>query len=205
MNNQTIEAAGDAINRVLKDQLIQPGDMIRYLEARHQSLIVAGSDLNHEMSIPELRSFEPGFYEKLFAELDAEVEMIESILTNLNVNAQPTLEGVITFLKDVQQITADDIATFHREIESPAAIHNNERSQSHFKMLLAEAQHELGCLDVVIAKLEYEQEWEECEECDPLTPEEMERIVKERPTECSDVDDALDRIRKRRAELKAAE
>lgn len=204
MKKQTIEAASFAINCVLKDELIQPGDMIQYLKARHHNLMCAGLDLKNEMSIIDLGTVEPGFYEKVFAELDAEVEMVKSIIAKLNVDAQPTLEGVIQFLELVQQITTDDIATFSREIESPSSANDSEASQSHTKMLLDEAQHELECLDVVIAKLKWELEGE-WEECDPLTPEEMERIVKERPTECAGVDAALARIRKRREELKGEE
>lgn len=90
MNKQTIKAASFAINRVLKDEPIQPGNMIQYLEEMHQSLLVAGCDLKHEMSIPEIRSFEPGFYEKLFAELAAEVDMVKSIIEKLKGGVMST-------------------------------------------------------------------------------------------------------------------
>lgn len=95
MNQQTCSAVSFAINRVLKDEPIQPGNMIQYLEARHHSLLVAGSDLKHEMSIPEIRSFEPGFYEQLFAELDAEIDMVESIIAKLKGGVVSTTVATI--------------------------------------------------------------------------------------------------------------
>ena len=87
MNNQAntkVRAShDDAVNRVMQNNHIIPGHMIEYLESRRHYILCSFGDLKHEMSIPEFRSYEPGFYEKLFAELDAELKMVNSIIVKL--------------------------------------------------------------------------------------------------------------------------
>lgn len=159
MNEQTIKAAGFAINRVLKDEPIQPGNMIQYLEEKRQSLLVVGCDLKHEVAMGLAEKVELGFYEKLFAELHAEVDMVTSIIETLKGGAmdsapkQTTLDDVIDYLEYVQLSTTEDIAIFRKEIETPAEINNNEAAQAHFKMLLDETINEQACLNVVIGRL----------------------------------------------------
>lgn len=79
---------------------------------------------------------------------------------------QFTLLDVIQFLEHVQEITTDDIATIHKEIVSPNGIHDNEKSQVHLKMLLAEALNEVASLQIVIAKLKWEKKFDEQDDDD---------------------------------------
>lgn len=202
MNEQTIKAAGFAINRVLKDEPIQPGNMIQYLEEKRQSLLVVGCDLKHEVAMGLAEKVEPGFYEKLFAELHAEVDMVTSIIETLKGGAmdsapkQTTLDDVIDYLEYVQLSTTEDIAIFRKEIETPAEMNNNEAAQDHFKMLLDETVNEQACLNVVIGRLK-----EECDcetyECDDS--QEVMNIISEERQAKDEV--FLATIRARRAEL----
>ena len=73
----------DTINRVLQENHIQPGSMIEYLESRLHYIQCSGLDLKHEVEMGLAEKAEPGFYEKLFAELNAEMEMVESIIAKL--------------------------------------------------------------------------------------------------------------------------
>ncbi len=191
MNNQTIKVAAshnDHINRVIQGNHIQPGNMIDYLESRLHYIQCSGLDLKHEVEMGLPETVEPGFYEKLFAELAAEVDMVKSIIEKLkevqyneemvagvqkrladiregmkggamdSVPKPIELGDVIQCLEFFQKSTTEDISIFRKEIETPAEIHNNEESLAHFKMLLDMAIRESDSLKVVITMLK--------EECD---------------------------------------
>ena len=207
MNEQTIKAAGFAINRVLKDEPIQPGNMIQYLEEKRQSLLVVGCDLKHEVAMGLAEKVEPGFYEKLFAELHAEVDMVTSIIDTLKGGAmdsapkQTTLDDVIDYLEYVQLSTTEDIAIFRKEIETPAEINNNEAAQAHFKMLLDVAETEQACLSVVIDKLKDDLEGDDGAE-EVVDGDETQEVMNIFSEERQAKDEVfLEAIRKRRAEL----
>lgn len=75
----------EATNRIIKGQQVKEGQMFEYLQERIESTQIACLDLKNEMDTPSMRSYEPGFYEKLFAELHAEEEMLEAIAAKLKL------------------------------------------------------------------------------------------------------------------------
>lgn len=103
------------------------------------------------------------YNEEMVAGVQKRLADIRETMKGGVMDKQFTLADVIQYLELWLQGTSDDIATFHREIESPAPMHDNERSQSHFNMLLAKTQHERECLNVVVAMLKEELGWEELE------------------------------------------
>lgn len=74
---------------------------------------------------------------------------------------QALLTGFIDYLGVVQQITSNDVVSFYASLMRPN--NDDEATQSHTKQLLADALHERDCLNVVIAILKDELEWEEWE------------------------------------------
>jgi hypothetical protein len=122
----------------------------------------------------------------------------ENITGGIPGTRQTALVKVINYLECWLQNSSFDVTWFRNEIESPSPWNTHPNFQSHTKMLLAEALHEVDCLSVVIAKLKWELGFEECEECEP----EAEQEEKDHSTEKEDaeVDDMLAAIRKRRAE-----
>lgn len=92
MNYQTKVTAShdDTFNRVLQGNHIQPGNMIDYLESRLHYIYCSWSDLKHEVEMGLAEKVEPGFYEKLFAELAAEVDMVKSIIEKLKGGVMST-------------------------------------------------------------------------------------------------------------------
>lgn len=111
------------------------------------------------------------------------------------------MKEVIQFLEHVQEVMTSNLAVTRREIETPNVINNNEIAQRHLKELLAKEQHESECLDVVIAMLKDELEWENSEVYEHI-PQEG-HIEPEGQEVWGKVDEMLAAIRKRRAELKA--
>lgn len=209
MNQTKVTAChDDTINRVLQENHIQPGNMIEYLESRLHYIQCSGLDLKHEVEMGCADQMEPGFYEKLFAELNAETEMLKSIIAKLkggvmdSAPKQTELGEVIDCLECFQTSTIEDISIFRKEIEIPASIHNNAVAQAHFKMLLDGAIHESDCLKVVIEKLKWEQGFESDEDDeDDGSQQEIEPISEEAQAE---IDECLAAIRKRREEAREA-
>lgn len=113
------------------------------------------------------------------------------------------MKEVIQFLEHVQEVMTSNLAVARREIETPNVINNNEISQRHLKELLAKEQHESECLDVVIAMLKDELEWENCEVYEHVPQEERDHVELVPQDVWDEADDMLAAIRKRRAELKA--
>lgn len=210
MNNQTIKVAAshnDHINRVIQGNHIQPGNMIDYLESRLHYIQCSGLDLKHEVEMGLAETVEPGFYEKLFAELDAEIDMVKSIIDTLKGGAmesapnQTTLDDVINYLEYVQLSTTEDISIFGKEIKTPEEINNNEAAQAHFKMLLDVAETEQACLSVVIDKLKDDLEGDDGAE-EVVDGDETQEVMNIFSEERQAKDEVfLEAIRKRRAEL----
>lgn len=111
---------------------------------------------------------------------------------------QPIVTEVIQYLELWQRVTSSNAAVYRKEIESPSYVTNDEASQSHNKMLLADALHAVDCLNVVIDMLKWEMEFQAQE---PSVVVMKDYITEEVDAE---VDDMLAAIRKRAAEKKAA-
>lgn len=85
MNQQTNVAAKheDYTNRIIQGNHIKDGGMIEYLESRLHYIYCTCSDLKHEVDMGCAVAMEPGFYEKAFAELNAEIGMVNAIIAKL--------------------------------------------------------------------------------------------------------------------------
>ena len=106
MNQTKVTAChNDTINRVLQENHIQPGKMIEYLESRLHYIQCSGLDLKHEVEMGCADQMEPGFYEKLVAELDAEIEMVNSIIEKLKEvqYSEQMIEGVRERLSNIRE------------------------------------------------------------------------------------------------------
>lgn len=107
MNQQTKVTArhDDHTNRVIQGNHIKDGGMIEYLESRLHYIQCSGSDLKHELAMGCDKEMEPGFYEKLFAELDAEIEMVNSIIEKLKEvqYSEQMIEGVRERLSNIRE------------------------------------------------------------------------------------------------------